>query len=129
MVVSQGAWSCQRAVRFDNYIAIKSYHDGLHAFPEWMLFDVKNDPHEQHDLAPREPRLVEKSLAMLDQWHAEMMRTATHPSDPMWTVMREGGPYHTCGNLTAYLKRLRETGRTKAADALQSKHASECAGL
>ena len=44
----------------------------------------------------------------------------------MWTVMREGGPYHTCGNLKAYLKRLRETARAEAADQLQAKHAAEC---
>ena len=44
LVISQGAWSCQRAVRFDDWLCIKSYHDGYHGFPNAMLFDVKSDP-------------------------------------------------------------------------------------
>jgi hypothetical protein len=65
-------------------------------------------------------------MTMLDAWHADMMRTATHPVDPMWIVMREGGPFHTCGYLTKYAQRLRATGRAKWADELMHKHASEC---
>ena len=65
-------------------------------------------------------------MRLLDEWHAEMMRTATHPTDPMWTVMREGGPHHTCGFLPKYLERLRATGRAKWADVLKDKHAREC---
>jgi arylsulfatase A-like enzyme len=126
LVISQGAWSCQRSVRFDDYLAIRSYHDGYHCFPDVMLFDVKSDPHEQHDLAREKPDLVAKAMAMLDQWHGEMMRTSTNPNDPMWTVMREGGPFHTCGYLKAYLDRLRATGREQWADQLLRKHASEC---
>jgi arylsulfatase A-like enzyme len=73
LVISQGAWSCQRAVRFDDILCIRSYHDGYHAFPQTMLFDVKRDPHEQFDLAPMRPELVDRAATMLDQWHAEMM--------------------------------------------------------
>ncbi len=126
LVISQGAWSCQRSVRFDDYLAIRSYHDGYHCFPDVMLFDVSNDPHEQHDLASQHPNLVARAMTILDAWHADMMRTATHPADPMWIVMREGGPFHTCGYLTKYVQRLRETGRGKWADELLKKHANEC---
>ena len=126
LVLSQGAWSCQRSVRFDDYLAIRSYHDGYHCFPDVMLFDVKTDLHEQHDLAPQKPEIVARALAMLDTWHADMMRSATHGIDPMWTVLREGGPFHTCGYLTAYLDRLRSTGREKWAEELLRKHAAEC---
>jgi len=126
LVLSQGAWSCQRSVRFDDHLAIRSYHDGYHGFPDVMLFDLKNDPHERHDLASTQPQLAQKAMAMLETWHGEMMRTATHGQDPMWTVLREGGPFHTCGNLTAYLKRLRDTGRGRWAEDLAAKHASEC---
>jgi arylsulfatase A-like enzyme len=126
LVLSQGAWSCQRSVRFDDYLAIRSYHDGYHCFPELMLFDVKQDPHEQHDLAAQRPDLVNRAKSMLEDWHAQMMRTATHNVDPMWTVLREGGPYHTCGYLKDYCQRLRETGRASWADQLLARHASEC---
>ncbi len=127
LVVSQGAWSCQRSVRFDDYICIRSYHDGHHGFPERMLFNVKNDPHEQNDLACEKPDVVNHAMELLDQWHAEMMRTATTPTDPMWTVLREGGPYHTRGNLKAYLTRLRDSGRGKLADELAARYPQECA--
>jgi arylsulfatase A-like enzyme len=126
LVVSQGAWSCQRSVRFDDFLCIRSYHDGYHAFPDVMLFDVKHDPHEQHDLAAQRPELVARAMRMLDQWHGEMMRTATHPQDPMWTVLREGGPLHTRGELPAYLARLRKTGRGEWADKLAAAHPAEC---
>lgn len=128
LVLSQGAWSCQRSVRFGDYIAIKSYHDGHHGFPEWMLFDVKNDPHEQKDLAQAHPQILARAKKMLDDWLAEMMRSATHPTDPMQTVLAEGGPYHTRGELPNYLKRLRATGRETWADLLAKKHPTECDG-
>lgn len=122
LVLSQGAWSCQRAVRFDDFLCIRSYHDGYHGFPDVMLFNLKDDPHEQHDLAAARPDLVTKALAVLDDWLADAMRTATHPVDPMWTVLAEGGPYHTRGYLPAYLERLRATGRAVHADALSRRH-------
>lgn len=125
LVVSQGAWSCQRAVRFDDYICIRSYHDGYHAFPDVMLFDVIRDPHEQHDLAAQNPDVVTQALRMLDDWHMDMMRTATHPQDPMWTVLGEGGPLHTRGALPKYLERLRQTGRAEWADRLAAAHPDE----
>ena len=122
LVLSQGAWSCQRSVRFENYLAIRSYHDGYHCFPDLMLFNVKDDPHEQHDLAEQRPDLVIRAKSMLDDWHAKMMRTAAHDVDPMWTVLREGGPLHTRGYLKDYCTRLRQTGRAEWADRLTARH-------
>ena len=126
LVLSQGAWSCQRAVRWDDYLLLRSYHDGYHGFPEVMLFNVRDDPHEQHDVAASQPALVAQGQTMLDQWHAEMMRTAAHPHDPMQTVLSEGGPLHTRGQLPAYLRRLRATGRAQWADRLAARHPDEC---
>ncbi|HEY0076422.1 MAG TPA: sulfatase [Abditibacteriaceae bacterium] len=126
LVVSQGAWSCQRSVRWGDYLCIRSYHDGLHAFPDIMLFDVKNGPHQQNDLASAQPDLVNQAMRMLDKWHGEMMKTATHPHDPMAIVVAEGGPLHTRGALPNYLKRLRETGRSQWAEILEKKHPREC---
>jgi choline-sulfatase len=128
LVVSQGAWSCQRAVRFDDCICIRSYHDGYHGFAEMMLFDLKNDPHEQVNLAEERPEVAARAMRLLDEWQGEMMRTATHGHDPMWTVMRAGGAFHTRGQLPAYLKRLRETGREIWADHLARRYPREAAG-
>ncbi|HZZ42090.1 MAG TPA: sulfatase [Tepidisphaeraceae bacterium] len=125
LILSQGAWSCQRAIRFDDYLCIRSYHDGYHPFPEIMLFNLKQDPHEQHDIALSNPAIVATAMTHLDHWLADMMRTATHPTDPMWTVISEGGPLHTRTFLPAYLERLRATGRSDHADALHKKHPNE----
>jgi arylsulfatase A-like enzyme len=125
LVVSQGAWSCQRAVRWGDYICIRSYHDGYHGFPEVMLYDVAADPHEQNDLAEAQPELAADALRKLDAWTAEMMRTATTGEDPMWTVVREGGALHTRGALPKYLERLRETERGHWADLLAARYPNE----
>ncbi len=126
MVLSQNAWSCQRSVRFRDggkeYICIRSYHDGYHGFPDVMLFDLTDDPHEQHDIAPDNPNLVGKAMTMLDDWMGKMMRTATTPHDPLWTVMSEGGSFHTRGQLPGYARRLRDTDRAQWAEHLEAKH-------
>ncbi|NQU09403.1 sulfatase-like hydrolase/transferase, partial [bacterium] len=126
LVVSQGAWSCQRGVRFGDYHFLRSYHDGYHGLPEVMLFDLAQDPHELIDIAPSRPEHVQRGGALLEAWHAQMMRTATHPVDPMGTVLGEGGPLHTRGQLPKYLERLRATGRAPWADHLAEAHPREC---
>jgi arylsulfatase A-like enzyme len=121
LVLSQGAWTCQRAVRFDDYLCIRTYHDGYHAFPDVQLFDVARDPHEQTDLAEREPERAEHALQLLQAWHDEMMQAALTP-DPLRLVIEEGGPFHVRDQLPAYLERLRQTGRAAIADALSQRH-------
>ncbi|MEZ5414699.1 MAG: sulfatase [Opitutaceae bacterium] len=127
LVLSQMAWSCQRSVRWGDWLCLRSYHDGYHGFPPVMLFNVKEDPHLQHDLAAAKPELCDHAIALLDRWMAEMMATATHADDPMRTVLLEGGPLHTRGVLPAYLQRLRETGRADGADLLAKTHPRDAA--
>ncbi len=145
LVLSQAAWSLQRAVRFSRqlstggglddglgpageYICIRSYHDGHHCFDEYMLFELTADPHEEHNLAGDRPALVRAAMAHLESWHGDMMRTATHGLDPMWAVLREGGPKHVRGQLPAYIERLRATGRGHWADELARRHPHEVVG-
>lgn len=125
LVLSQCAWSCQRAVRFGPWLMIRTYHDGMKNFPPRMLFNVENDPHELHNLADRRPEIVNEAQKILDEWHAEMMTSATHPVDPLWTVMKEGGPFHTRGELSNYCRRLRETGREMHAEKLEKQYGSQ----
>lgn len=123
LVLSQGAWTCQRSVRFEDYICLRTYHDGYHDLPETLLFDLAADPHEQENLADEQPELVSRALAELERWHAEMMRDHPTGIDPMWTVLREGGPWHVRGQLRRYLERLRATGRESGAEQLAARHA------
>ncbi|WP_078382061.1 sulfatase family protein [Sutcliffiella halmapala] len=120
LVVSQNAWSCQRSVRFDNWILIRTYHDGFKELPKLMLFDIENDPHELHNLVDKRQDIVAQGLILLDEWVAEQMLISDSPVDPMWVVMHEGGPFHTRGNtLENYLEKLRKEERYAAANRLE----------
>lgn len=94
LVLSQCAHVCQRSVRFDQWLYIRSYHDGYHGFPKEMLFDLENDPYEQDNLAEERQDVCMKAVYLLNDWHDEMMSTMEHDVDPLWTVMKEGGPLH-----------------------------------
>ncbi|WP_420639148.1 sulfatase [Candidatus Poriferisocius sp.] len=120
LVLSQGAWSCQRGVRWGDHLYLRTWHNGYH--PHWndeMLFDVAADPHEVDDLAGDRPELVALGRSKLEAWTAEQLELGLGDrSDPMETVLAEGGPYHVRGHLPAYLDRLRTTGRSHWADQL-----------
>ncbi|MHC4593248.1 MAG: sulfatase [Planctomycetota bacterium] len=120
LVVSQGAWSCQRSVRFGPWMVIRTYHTGMKRFPPVMVFNVEEDPHETRNLAAEKPELADRGLAILERWQADMMATSTSQVDPLWTVMAEGGPSATRGRLESYCQRLRETGRAEHAEWLES---------
>ncbi|MDZ4694638.1 MAG: sulfatase [Deltaproteobacteria bacterium] len=129
LVLSQGAWACQRAVRWDvtggpdagKWLFIFTWHDAYHLYPEVMLFELQHDPHEENDLAAHKPALVQQALGMLQAWTDENLKTSEHP-DPLMSVLNEGGPKHTRGELPAYLERLRATGRQALATALSARH-------
>ena len=112
LVVSQNAWSCMRAVRWEEYLFIRTYHTAFKNYPARMLFDVARDGHELADLAPSRPDLAARGQALLDEWTAQMLAASDAAEDPMQTVLREGGPFHTRGRLEEYCARLRATGRT-----------------
>ncbi|HRW50394.1 MAG TPA: sulfatase-like hydrolase/transferase, partial [Caldilinea sp.] len=120
LVISQGAWSCQRAVRWENWLLIRTYHTGLKDFPAYMLFDIEADPHETTNLAAARPDVLGEGLCLLDEWvGAQMYRSQR--GDPFWGVIAEGGPLHAktgSASWDAYLARLRASGRTHHAEAL-----------
>ena len=120
LVVSQCAWSCQRAARWGDYLFIRSYHTGLKNYPPRMLFNLQDDPHELRNLAESRPNIADRGQALIEEWTAEMMQRSRSDADPLWTVMREGGPYHTRGALEKYCRRLRETGRGEHAAFLEA---------
>ena len=125
LVTSQNAWACQRGVRFGDYLCLRTYHDGLKQLEPLMLYDLINDPHEQHNLAIEKPEIVDQAMRRLADWEHEMKTVSQHDTDPMMTVMREGGPFHTRGELPTYLGRLEATGRVHHAKVLAAIHPSE----
>lgn len=119
VVLNQCAHVCQRAVRFEDYLYLRTIHGGYHLFPREMLFNLADDPHEQHDLAPENPALCARGARLLLDWTEDMMKTSSSDADPLWTVLREGGPEHCRGQLPGYLLRLRATGREQGAALLR----------
>lgn len=117
LFLSQGAWSLQRSVRWQDWILIHTRHTGFKDFPEWMLFNLRDDPHETRNLAGARSDLVSQGRAMLERWFSE--QTGRSPvGDPFDVVEAEGGPYHAnvrSDEFAQYLARLRSTGRSEAA--------------
>jgi choline-sulfatase len=119
LVLSQCCHGAMRAVRFGPWLWMRVYHDFYHLYPEQMLFDVEHDPHETRDLAAERPDLCVQAAGILEEWRAETAATEPGVEDPLETVLREGGPFHSRGALPGYLARLEATGRAAAAEALR----------
>jgi arylsulfatase A-like enzyme len=125
LILEQCAHVCQRSVRFDEWIYIRTYHDGFHLFPKEMLFNIENDPHEQTDVARENQEICREAAYRLLEWHDEMMAKRRDDVDPLWTTIREGGPFHARGHLKEYIERLEQTGRTEGIEELKRKHPEE----
>lgn len=116
LVLGQGAWTCQRAVRTGSWLFIRTYHPGLYPFPETMLFDLDRDPHETRDVAAERPDVVAHCDHLLAEWwHRNLSGDEAGP-DPLLTVMAEGGPWYARQRYAEFAARLRETGRAAAAE-------------
>ncbi|MCK9477952.1 MAG: sulfatase [Firmicutes bacterium] len=122
LVLSQMAHVCQRSARFGEWLYIRTYHDGFHLFDDEMLFNIKHDPYEQNDLKSRYPEVCAQGAKIILDWHDSMMKTSGSTIDPMWTVLKEGGPFHTIGHLEEYIERLKLTGRAEGAEKLRKKY-------
>ncbi|MCR5254817.1 MAG: sulfatase [Acetatifactor sp.] len=122
LVISQMAHVCQRSARFGDWLYMRTYHDGFHLFDREMLFNLKDDIHEQHDVKDEYPEICAKGAKIILDWHDHAMLTSPYTLDPMWTVLEEGGPFHVRGCLDLYCKRLEETGRKEGAEELRRRH-------
>lgn len=122
VVLSNGAWSCQRGVRWKNWMFLRTYHTGYKAFPEYMLFDVESDFYMQVNLAVDKPEVVNEGIRILEKWWVDNMRIADCPVDPMLEVLEEGGSWHANDHIPFvrdYFQRLRKTGRGWLGDWLE----------
>lgn len=125
LTLSVGWGTMQRSARFGDWMYTRTYHCGYNFFPDEMLFNVAEDPHQTTNLAEKEPALCQKGQKMIDEWRAENLAKQPEPygSDPFDTVLAEGGPMR--GPLKGYLKRLEERGKEKEATYLRERYASE----
>lgn len=127
LVLSQCAHICQRSVRFGDYIYIRTYHDGYHLHEDEMLFNIKEDPFQLNNLAEKEKEICWKASYLYQEWYIENMKKMVYSNtiDPLWTVIQEGGPYHTRGQLKKYCERLEKTGRGYAVPEMKKRHPNE----
>ncbi len=125
LVISQCAHVCQRSVRFGSWLYIRTYHDGYHLFPDEMLFNIEDDPHEVNNMAEDKREVCREAVYYLAGWHDTMMKTMLCDVDPLWKVIKEGGPFHAKGRLKQYSERLKKTGRGWAVDELKKRHPGE----
>lgn len=121
LILSQMAHVCQRSVRFGDYLYMRTLHDGFHLFPSEMLYNIKEDEHEQFDIKDEKPEICAKAAKYILDWQYEMMATSKSTVDPIWTVIREGGPLHAKGFLDGYIERLKNTNRADKAELLEAK--------
>ncbi|WP_276256824.1 sulfatase family protein [Halomontanus rarus] len=133
LVVSQGAWACQRGVRWDDWVLIRTYHDGLKNFDPVELYDLSTDPHETTNIARDNPDVARRGLSLLEQWRSDRLLEAATDiaggnadsprtlTDPLLEVIQEGGPYHAraAEKVESYAARLRNTGREEHVEKLE----------
>jgi len=120
LFLSQGAWSLQRAVRWDHWISIETTHTGLKALPRHMLFDLSADPHETHNLASAQPEVVGAKEREMNEFFAGLSARCVY-GDPFQVVLEEGGPLHANERSPMwadYLARLESSGREHHAETL-----------
>lgn len=128
LVLSQCCHGAMRSVRFRDdegeWIWIRVYHDFFHLYPREMLFNLSRDPHEQHDLADREQARCDRAAHLLLNWHDDMMcpGPGRGETDPLVTVLAEGGPFHSRGQLPAYCAFLEKTERGTLVPELKERH-------
>jgi choline-sulfatase len=121
LVVGQGPWTCQRAVRTGPWLAVRTYHPGLHPFPSRMLFDLDADPRETTDLSAQRPDVTAACDHLLAEWWQQMLAPGDAAPDPLLTVLEEGGPWYVRARWTAFLDGLRADGQAWAADELEAR--------
>ncbi len=127
LVLSQCCHGCQRSVRWGDWLYMRTWHDFYHLFPKEMLFNLKDDPFEQNNLAEEHPEICAEAARRYLEWHDDMMMTMPkgYNSDPLWEVIHEGGPFHAKGRLPEYIERLKATGREWAVEELIKRHPEE----
>lgn len=79
------------AVRDGDWKLVEHFEDGESA----ELFDLRNDPGEEHDLATREPQRAAELLAALHGWQEETHAALPRGPNPAWDREAErprGGP-------------------------------------
>ena len=116
LVWSHGLHTRQRAVYDGDWLFVRTYEPGCNTYAPRMLFDLKNDPHEQFDVASRHPDRVAAMQKILQQWIDGHLK-ATGKPDPM--QLAQSDPPKPPAIVNNVLSRLAKTNRPADADRLR----------
>ncbi len=97
-----------RSVVIGDWLYMRTIHDGYHLFDREMLYNISKDPYERYDVKDKYPEVCAECARLILTWQEDLMLKDPLASDPMWTVMKEGGPQHTKTDLPAYIERLKK---------------------
>lgn len=121
LVLGQGSWFVQRAVLSDDgYLYVRTLHAALDPMPDELLFDLRRDPHQEHDLLTVEPQRAAEMSGRLNAWWHEHAPEAGR--DPLLEICRIGGGPYARAYRDTYVKRLRDTDREWAAREIEQRH-------
>jgi arylsulfatase A-like enzyme len=83
LFLSEATWEVKRAVVKDGWKFIQSFEVDPHNRPMQELFDLKNDPTEQNNLAEENPEKIAELKARLDAWVAKRLQETGRSIDPL----------------------------------------------
>jgi choline-sulfatase len=119
LVFGHGAWFVQRAVLEDDWLYMRTLHAALDPMPDELLFDLRTDPHERHNLIGSEERRADDGRLALESWWDSH---GGRGSDPLVTMADEGGAYYPRMFKDNYLAKLRDSGRGWAAEEIERRY-------
>lgn len=120
IVLEHGLYCCQRAVFDGRWWFIRTYHEGFYEFPRVVLYDMHDDPFQEHNVAGQHPEIVHLMDHRINEWMQSNIDKHDYMIDPMTDVLKSGGPFRYI-KLDRWLNRLREEGWDKRADELEAK--------
>lgn len=117
---THGLHTRQRAVYDGRYLLVRTYEPSYYLYEPRMLFDLRADPHQTHDLASAEPDRVRAMEADLIEWEGAQVEATGEP-DPMREIQWK--PPFLLSPYDKVLEHLRANGRDADAERLEAQRA------
>jgi arylsulfatase A-like enzyme len=117
--ITEATWMRKHGWRTPEWKLIHALEPDFHFKPEIELYNLINDPEENHNLAEKEPAVVKMLEARMKAW-IKKREAETGRRNPMFTNLNwhgHGGPFKSCEEAYDTM----HIGSPKAAEALQAR--------